>query len=58
MICEYISCAQVHTSRGKCPIDDYSQRSLALLIPLKLLKKKPLTVKKKLLIKRIKTAKI
>ena len=25
--------AQVHTPRDKCLIDDYSQRSLALLIP-------------------------
>ena len=31
---QWISCrTQVHTPRGKCPIDDYSQWSLALLIP-------------------------
>ena len=47
MICEYISCAQVHTSRCKCPIDDYIRRTLTLLIPFKTVKKKKtLTVKK------------
>ena len=25
------ACVQVHTSQGKCPIDDYSQQYLALL---------------------------
>ena len=25
--------AQVHTPQGKCPTDDYSEQSLALLIP-------------------------
>ena len=32
MISEY-ACAQVHTPRVKCPIDEYSEQSLALLIP-------------------------
>ena len=27
------ACAQVHTPRGKCPTNDYSEQSLALLIP-------------------------
>ena len=32
MISEW-ACVQVHTPQDKCPINDYSQQSLALLIP-------------------------
>ena len=30
-----LACARVHTPWGKCPIDDYSERFLALLMPIR-----------------------